>query len=163
MTKPTAKPPLVAELAAAGARSAEPTGPERGRVASEFCRLSIWVLEIDRQLVFGRRLHRQVGGLFALEDAIDVGGGAGILVQLIRPVGDQAARTGKIAEGVDRGQLVPGRQRGERPRMVRPELARRQDQSAIRTLREVRNGTLDFPGGRIRSQLFSTLAKGGRA
>src|SRR5262249_34259294 len=52
----------------------------------------------------------------------------------------------KITEGVDRGQLVPDRQRGERPRMVRPELARRQDQSAIRTLREVRNGTLDFPG-----------------
>jgi hypothetical protein len=30
--------------------------------------------------------------------------------------------------------------------MVRPELARRHDQSAIGTLREVRNGTLDFPG-----------------
>jgi len=32
-----------------------------------------------------------------------------IFVQLIGPIGDQAARTGKIAEGVDRGQLVPGR------------------------------------------------------
>ena len=27
----------------------------------------------------------------------------------LAPIGDQAARTGKIAEGVDRGQLVPGR------------------------------------------------------
>src|SRR5262245_11465725 len=32
------------------------------------------------------------------------------------------------------------------PRIVRPELARGHDQSAIRTLSEIRNGTLDFPG-----------------
>ena len=31
-------------------------------------------LEVDRQLVLGRRLHRQVGRLLALEDAIDAGG-----------------------------------------------------------------------------------------
>src|SRR5262245_7574083 len=30
-------------------------------------------LQVDRQLVLGRRLHRQVGRLFALEDAIDIG------------------------------------------------------------------------------------------
>jgi hypothetical protein len=29
-------------------------------------------LEIDDQLEFCRRLHRHVGGLFALEDAIDI-------------------------------------------------------------------------------------------
>jgi hypothetical protein len=96
--------------------------------------------------VLRRRLHRQISRLLAFEDAIDVSGGAVIFVHLIGTVGDQAARTGKIAEGIDRGQLVPDRQRGERPRMVRPKLARRHDQSAIRTLREVRNGTLDFPG-----------------
>ena len=33
-------------------------------------------LEVDHQLVLGRRLHRQVGRLLALEDAIDVAGGA---------------------------------------------------------------------------------------
>ena len=48
-------------------------------------------LEIDHQFVFGRRLHRQVGGLLALEDAIDVAGRAPVLVDEIRPVGDQAA------------------------------------------------------------------------
>src|SRR5207249_1954425 len=32
-------------------------------------------LEVDHQIVFGRRLHRQIGWLFALEDAIDVAGG----------------------------------------------------------------------------------------
>ena len=42
-------------------------------------------LEIDRQLVFGRRLHRQVGGLLALEDAIDVAGRASVRVNRYRP------------------------------------------------------------------------------
>src|SRR5882724_12605240 len=32
-------------------------------------------LEVDHQFEFGRRLHRQVGGLFSLEDAIDVASG----------------------------------------------------------------------------------------
>ena len=48
-------------------------------------------LEIDHQLVLGRRLHRQVGRLLALEDAVDVAGRAPVLVDEIRPVGDQAA------------------------------------------------------------------------
>ena len=33
-------------------------------------------LEVDDQLVLGRRLHRQVGWLLALEDAVDVAGRA---------------------------------------------------------------------------------------
>src|SRR5262245_34788432 len=47
--------------------------------------------QIDHQLVLGRRLHRQVGGLLALEDAVDVAGGAADLVRKIGPIGDQAA------------------------------------------------------------------------
>src|SRR3974377_1209333 len=31
-------------------------------------------LEVDDQFVLGRRLHRQIGGLLALEDAIDIAG-----------------------------------------------------------------------------------------
>ena len=49
------------------------------------------VLRLIDQLVLGRRLHRQVGGLLALEDAVDVAGRAPVLVDPIRPVGDQAA------------------------------------------------------------------------
>ena len=37
-------------------------------------------LEVDDQFEFGRRLHRQVGRLLALEDAVDVAGGAPVLV-----------------------------------------------------------------------------------
>jgi hypothetical protein len=45
-------------------------------------------LEIDNQLVLGRRLHREVARLLALEDPIDVAGSAPVLVDPIRPVGD---------------------------------------------------------------------------
>jgi Tripartite tricarboxylate transporter family receptor len=39
--------------------------------------------EVDYQLVFGWRLHRQVGRLLALEDAVDVAGRAAVLVESI--------------------------------------------------------------------------------
>ena len=63
-------------------------------------------LEIDYQLVLGRRLHREVGGLFALEDAIDIAGGTPILVDEIRAVGDQPAVGDKPALKIDRGEFV---------------------------------------------------------
>jgi hypothetical protein len=40
-------------------------------------------LEVDHQLVLGRRLHRKVGRLLALEDAIDVAGREPVLVEEI--------------------------------------------------------------------------------
>jgi hypothetical protein len=44
-------------------------------------------LQIDHQLVLGRRLHRQVGWSLALENAINVAGREPVLVGDIRPVG----------------------------------------------------------------------------
>ena len=58
-------------------------------------------LEIDHQLEFGRRLHRQVGRLLALEDAIDVAGGLPVLVDPIRPIGDQPTGDDEGAVEVD--------------------------------------------------------------
>src|SRR5262245_24093518 len=43
--------------------------------------------EVEHHFEFGRRLHWQVGRLFALEDAIDVAGRLPVLVDPIRPVG----------------------------------------------------------------------------
>src|SRR6266705_3322759 len=48
-------------------------------------------LKVDYQLVLGRCLHRQVGGLLAPEDAVDIAGRALVVVDVIRPIGDQAA------------------------------------------------------------------------
>src|SRR5262249_34359165 len=53
--------------------------------AKGFCRL-----QVDHQLEFGRRLHRQFGRLLTLEDAIDVTGCPPELVEDVRPVADQA-------------------------------------------------------------------------
>src|SRR5215813_324983 len=40
-------------------------------------------LEIDYQLILGRRLHRKIRWLLALEDAIDIAGRAPVLVSKI--------------------------------------------------------------------------------
>ena len=69
-------------------------------------------LEVDDQFKLGG-LHREVGWLFALEDAVDVLGRAAIRVDVIRPIGNQAASGDEEAFVVDRGQLVPGRQRDD--------------------------------------------------
>jgi hypothetical protein len=67
-------------------------------------------LEIDHQLVLGWRLHRQVGWLLALENAIDIAGGTPVLVGVISPIRDQAAGGDEVSVRIDRGQLVPSRQ-----------------------------------------------------
>ena len=68
-------------------------------------------LEIDDQLVFGRRLNRKVRRLLAFEDAIDINGGLPELVAQISPVGYQAASGDRRAIPIDRRQFVLSRQR----------------------------------------------------
>src|SRR3954451_13661690 len=46
-------------------------------------------LEVDHQFELGRLLHRQVGRLLTLEDAIDVAGGAPVAVDRVDAVGHQ--------------------------------------------------------------------------
>ena len=66
-------------------------------------------LEVDNQLVFRWRLHRQVGGLVALQDAIDIAGRASEPVNKIGSIGDQAAGDDEEAFEVDRWQFMPCR------------------------------------------------------
>jgi hypothetical protein len=70
-------------------------------------------LRVDDELELGRLLDRKIGGLLTLEDAIDVAGRAPVLVNFIRSVGDQAAIGDVKANGVDRCQLVLGRERND--------------------------------------------------
>ena len=51
------------------------------------------VFQVQHRLVLGRRLHRKVGWLLALEDAIDIAGRLPKLLDEIGPVGNQAAVT----------------------------------------------------------------------
>ena len=115
-------------------------GEEGGRDFEAEC---LGGLQINNKLVFGWRLHRQVGRLFALEDTVDVAGRAPELVDEIRPVGDQAACGDEEAVAVNRGQSVAGRKRDDQIAMNRRQRARRRDQAAIRPAREGREGALE--------------------
>ena len=44
------------------------------------------VVILSTGLVFHRQLHRQIGRLLALKDAVDVGGGAASMAYLVRPM-----------------------------------------------------------------------------
>src|SRR5262249_35652947 len=67
--------------------------------------------EIDQQLILGRRLHRQVGGLLSLEDAVHIPGRATVLIDEIRAVRDETARGGEVAVVINRGKLMSRRSR----------------------------------------------------
>jgi len=84
----------------------------------------------------------QVGRLLASEDTVDVSRRAAVLVALIGAIGDQAAGLDEVAERIDRGQLVPGRQRSDPIGMVRGESVWRDDQSAVRAIRQCCNVAL---------------------
>src|SRR5258708_17814150 len=49
-------------------------------------------LKVDHQIVLGRCLYREIGGLLALEDAVHIARPAAIHVDPIRPIGGQAPR-----------------------------------------------------------------------
>src|SRR5664280_699343 len=103
-------------------------------------------LEIDRQFVLRRRLHRQVGRLLALEDAVDIIRRATVRFDCVSPIGDQAIGGDEEAEGVDCRQLVSGRQRDDQFAMNNRKSAPRYDQAAIRPAREGRDVALDLTG-----------------
>ena len=60
-------------------------------------------LEVDDQLVLGRRLHRQVGRLLTLKNAIDITSRAPVLIDGIGAVGDQATDGDEGTLEVNRG------------------------------------------------------------
>src|SRR5262245_52450043 len=66
--------------------------------------------QIHHQLVLGRRLHRQLAGTGALEDAVDIAGCASKYVGHVAAVRHQAAARGKGSEWVDRRQPTVRRQ-----------------------------------------------------
>ena len=60
------------------------------------------VFRLMTELVLGRLHDRQVGGLVALENAADVDAGGRYVVELVRPVGDQAAGRDEFAQSRSR-------------------------------------------------------------
>src|SRR5262249_54820436 len=101
-------------------------------------------LEVDYQLVLCRRLHRKVGGLFALEDAIDVAGRAAVRVDRVGAVRDEAAAGGVEAIPVDRRQLVASRKCDDQLAMHQCEPARCDDQPPLGAANEGSHCALDL-------------------
>ena len=76
---------------------------EHGRRDGETERLG--GLEVDDELVLGRRLHRQVAGLLAPEDAVNIAGRTPELVDEIRTVGDEAPGYDVVAGALPRKRV----------------------------------------------------------
>lgn len=85
--------------------------------------------------------------LLTFKDAIDIAGRSPVLVDKIRPIRDQPARGSVEAGGVDCGQFVPGRQRGDQVPMNCRQRASRDDQAVVARAREGCYGALNL--GRI--------------
>src|SRR6516162_3939553 len=71
-------------------------------------------LEVNHQFIFGRCLHRQIGWLLALQDAIDVTGSSTELSRKVSRIGDQAAARHEFPLGVNCWQSKPSGERNDK-------------------------------------------------
>src|SRR5262249_19068106 len=63
-------------------------------------------LEIDDKLEFGRLFDRQIAGVGAFENFVDVACGAAKNIAVVWSITDQAASFGKSTIGIHRGQPI---------------------------------------------------------
>src|ERR1700752_3631890 len=84
------------------------------------------------QLVLHRPLHRQIGRLLSLEDAIDVARRAPVLVREIGTIGNKPAGRSKIAKRIDRRKSMPRGSRNDGLPVDGRRRAKRHDQATIR-------------------------------
>ena len=118
-------------------------------------------LEVDHEFVLDRRLYRQIGGLFAFENAIDVTGRTSVPVDLIRTVGDQTAAIDVAAVRRDRGQSMLGRKCDDQIATSLRNPARCHNQAAVPGGRQCRDGAgTMMPMRRIRSRCCARAASG---
>src|SRR5215831_10979206 len=87
-------------------------------------------LEINDQLELARLLDRKVGGLLALEDAIDIGCAAAEQVGAINTVSDQASTPGELRNRIDCGQVLLRRRGDDHLTMGTSETVRQSDQAS---------------------------------
>src|SRR6516165_74824 len=65
-------------------------------------------LEVDDQFILRRLLIRQIAGLFATKNTVDVGRAATVKVDTIRSVIDQATNFHRRRLRIDRRKAMPG-------------------------------------------------------
>ena len=111
-------------------------------------------LEVDDELVPGRRLYRKIARLLASQNAIDVSGSAAVLLEKIESIRNQSASVDEVASIVDRRQFVLGRERDDYFLIGHRQSARRQDQTAIWGARKGRDSALDVLDGELGKRPF---------
>src|SRR5262249_37166462 len=100
-------------------------------------------LEIDNQLEFGRRLHRKIGWLLALEDADDICGRLPILGGWVRAIGHKPSVPSEVREAINCRYAVLGRQSDD-PLTVSHRIdVRNHNHPAVRLLSECFDRNLD--------------------
>src|SRR6516165_5495974 len=67
--------------------------------------------QVDDQLELGRLYHRQIGGLFAFENAADINAGLAPCICEAAAIAHQAAGLGIFADVVNRGNFITRRER----------------------------------------------------
>src|SRR6516225_8912173 len=101
-------------------------------------------LEVHCHLELGRKLHREIAGLLAAQNAIDIRGGATKEVYLVGSVGEQAAVSDKVRCDIDRRYVVSGRRQYDRHAMRDHEWIRRDDKAASRLAPKGDDGRFDL-------------------
>ena len=104
-------------------------------------------LEVDDQLELGRVLHRQVARLLALEDAVDIAGGAPENVQGVRRIRHQAALHDRLPIRMDGGDGVLRDRRQDRLTMRHGERVRGNDETTRRSRGELPHLAFNLGGG----------------
>jgi hypothetical protein len=107
--------------------------------AEQLCRS-----EIDDEIKLGRSLHRQIAGLGAFENPIDIRDGTPKNIGLVRCVAHQPAVSDRLAKGNDGWESVHQRLRDDLAAMHSVESARRGDQAAARHRRQLRDRGVDL-------------------
>jgi hypothetical protein len=101
-------------------------------------------LEVNDQLVFGRRLHWQIGWFLAPENAIDVTRSATERIDDSIPIGNQAAAGDVKPGGVNRRQSVPAYKSDDQVAMKLRQSTVDHDQATIWLAREGGDAALDL-------------------
>src|SRR5262249_47486542 len=101
---------------------------------------------VDGGFVFGGRLYRKVSGFVAAQDAVYIGPRQTKIFDLINSVGHQAPGLDQITARVDPRQPVTRCTRDEEIAFGGGGVFRRQNQTAIRYVREVDDCALDVGG-----------------
>src|SRR5262249_22047235 len=90
------------------------------------------------------KLHRQIARLLAVQDAIDIGGGATKKVHRVGRVGEQAAFSDIVRCPIDRRYAVSGRRRYDRRAMHVREYIRHDEKAASRLAPKGDDGRFDL-------------------